>query len=486
MKKITSFWKIILLTFIPCLIISCQSEEEEKKVSTVLLDSIQIDLPQIRERGKLIAITSYSSTSYFLYRGQPMGYEYELLERLANHLNLDLEIVIAKNLDEIIDMLLNGKGDVIAHFLTITKERKKKIAFTEHHTITKQVLVQRKPENWRQMKLHNIEKQLIRNPLDLIGQKVYVRKNSSYYYRLLNLSEEMGGDIELVPVSGNQTTGEIIKKVAEGGIDYTVADENIALINATYYSDLDVETAVSFPQRIAWAVRKSSPELLKVLNEWIQNMKKTTDYYVIYNKYFKNKKAFKRRIKSEFFSKTGGKISRYDKLIRTYAGQISWDWRLLASLVYQESRFNPKTESWAGARGLMQLMPATAKQFGAVDLFDPEQSFNAGAAYLNYLQNLWIEIPDSLERLKFVIASYNAGEGHVADARRLAEKYKKNSDKWKDNVDQYILLKSNPTYYNDEVVKYGYCRGEEPYNYVKEIMERYEHYKKFISFTQTN
>lgn len=459
-----------------------QTQNRDKNENTYSFpeNRVKEDLGAIRKRGVLRAILTYSSSSYFIYRGEPLGYEYELVNRLADHLGLKLEIVVAEDLDQMADMLYKGEGDVIAHALAITKERKKYLDFTEYHNTTRQVLVQKRPENWREMKVHEIEKQLIRNPLDLIGETVSVRRNSSYYQRLKNLSEEMGGDILIKTVPGKLTTDEIIQKVADGEIQYTIADRNIAMINKTYYSELDVETAVSFPQRLAWAVRKDSPKLLAAINEWIKTMRRETDYYVIYNKYFKNERAFKNRLKSEFFSKTGGKISEFDNLLQMAADSLAWDWRLLASLVYQESQFDPQTKSWVGAAGLMQVMPSTARDFGITNLFDPEENIRAGMSFLDYLGSQWTDIEDSTERVKFVLASYNAGPGHVQDARRLAEKFGKDPNLWDQNVEEYILLKANPQYYNDPVCKYGYCRGTEPYNYVREILERYQHYQKFI------
>jgi membrane-bound lytic murein transglycosylase F len=440
-----------------------------------------VDLPQIRERGKLVAITTYSSTSYFIYRGKRMGYEYELLTRLAEHLGLELELVLARNLDSLFNMLLDGRGDIVAHSLTVTKDRRKVVNFTEPHTITHQVLVQSKPENWRDMKRHEIERALIRNPLELIGEQVHVRENTSYYQRLLNLSDEMGGDIDIIIAPGDKETEELIQMVADGEIKYTVADQHLAEINQTYDASLDVKTQLSMPQQIAWAVRKESPQLLTAVNEWLGQIRRTADYNVIYQRYFENRKAFRRRSQSEYFSRTGGNISPFDDLIQAHADSLGWDWRLLASLVYQESRFDPKTKSWAGAVGLMQMMPATAKEFGVTDPTDPAQSLKGGTAYLRYLQVKWQDVPDSVEHLKFVLASYNAGENHVADARRLAEKHGANVDVWSGNVGEYLLLKSDPEYFNDEVVYYGYCRGEEPVEYVDDILERYEHYQRVIA-----
>ena len=456
------------------IIISCQKDSNPSKI-------INRDLPEIKKQGELRAITVYSATSYFIYKGKPMGYEYELLKHLADYMGLKLRIVIARDINKIFELLNSGKGDLAAAGLTITKERNKKVEFTEYHNTIRQVLVQRKPPNWREMKKHEIDEMLIRNPIELIGKKVHVRRASSYYSRLKNLSEEIGGDIKIVEVPGNVTTEKIIKKVAEGEIDYTVADENIALINQAYYPILDVDTPVSFPQRIAWAVRKTSPKLLVVVNKWINDMKEEVDYYVIYNKYFKNRRAYRERLGSEYFSISGGNISGFDDSIKQYADSLGWDWRLLASQVYQESRFNPKAKSWAGAVGLMQILPETAREYGAKNVHDTHENLEAAANYLKWLFNYWEDIDNETERIKFTMASYNCGFGHVEDAQRLAEKFDSEPNKWTDQVNQYILKLSEKEYYNDEVVQYGYCRGEEPYNYVKEIFERYEHYKRLIN-----
>ncbi len=476
--------KILLLLLIPFLMLACNSatddsaESSQKRKNQAEKPLVKTDLDDIIARDTLKAIMTYSSTSYFLYRGQAMGYEYELLERLAKHLDLNLKIVIASDMNRMFEMLESGKGDLIAHGMTITRERKERFRFTEKHTTTHQVLVQRKPENWRQMKLHNISKQLVTDPLDLIGKTIHVRENSSYYQRLQNLMDEIGGEIDIKTVSGEATTEDLINQVSRGEIKYTVADYNIASINKTYNPILDIDVPVSFSQRIAWVVRKNSPQLLETVNEWIRSMRKQTDYYVIYNKYFKNKKDYQRRIKSDFYALNKGKISKYDDIVKQHAESLQWDWRLLSSLIYQESKFDPNARSWVGAEGLMQMMPATAKELGYNDVSNPKTSIEAGVKYLKKLENSWQEIPEG-ERKKFVMASYNAGPNHVADARRLTEKYGGDPNVWHGEVDEYLLKLSSKKFFDDDVVKYGYCRGSEPYKYVREINERFEHYKKF-------
>ncbi|MFQ5584095.1 MAG: transglycosylase SLT domain-containing protein, partial [Calditrichia bacterium] len=173
-------------------------------------------------------------------------------------------------------------------------------------------------------------------------------------------------------------------------------------------------------------------------------------------------------------------LNEYDDIIKAFADSLDWDWRLLASQIYQESRFDPAVRSWAGAVGLMQLMPRTARKYGAVNILEPYDNILAGTNYLHWLENYWAKIRDEQERIKFVLASYNTGFGHVEDARSLAKKYGKNPDKWEGNVREYVLKLSAKEFYNDEVVKHGYCRGEEPVRYVDEIFKRYKDYKRLI------
>jgi len=438
------------------------------------------DLAKIKENGILRAVTLYSSTGYFLYRGQTMGFEFELLENLAEHLNLELQIIVAKSALEMLELLHHGEADLIAYGLTITKNRKQYINFTDYLYLIHQVLVQRKPENWRKMKLHEIQAELISDNVELIGQTVSVRANSSFRYRLDNLMEELGDVIYIDTMQKNYETERLIEMVVDGEIKYTVADNNIASINASYYPEIDIKVPMSFSQRIGWVVSKGSPDLLSALNSWLVTIKNKPDFNVIYDRYFENKKDFRTRVRDDYYSSESGKISRYDELIKKYAVNLDWDWRLLSSLVYQESQFDPKAKSWAGAQGLMQLMPATAEELGVTIRTDPNDNIKGGTKYLEEMWDNWGDIPDSIQRIKFAMASFNCGYYHVRDAVRLAEKDGSNILMWDDHIEDYILLLSDPEYFNDPVVHYGYARGIEPFTYVFEIFERYEHYRTFV------
>lgn len=465
---------------------SCSKSNKKLKNSQIeyneiLEKSSNRDLKDIKEDGTLKALVVYSSTSYFLYKGQPMGFEYELLQRLAKHLDLKLEIVVSENLDTQFEVLNSGDVDLIAHGMTITNQRKWEVDFTDYLYLTKQVLVQKKPDNFRTISWSALQNQVIDDPMDLIGDTVSIRKNSSYFERVLSLSNELGGNIYIDTLDSKLSTGEIIDKVVSGDIKYTIADENLAKINASSNPILKIDVPISFSQRIAWVTRKKSKKFTAIINQWIRDQRKQTDYFVIYNKYFENKRFYKRRVKSDYYSLKNNQISEYDDLIKEFTKKLGWDWRLLASQIYQESKFNPKAKSWAGAKGLMQIMPPTAEDLGITDATDPVQSIRGGTTYLSQIYDRFTDITDEIDRIKFTLASFNCGYSHVRDAQRLAEFNNLNPLVWEDNVDKMLLALRFPKNYNKEFIKYGYVRGTEPFIYVEQIFERFAHYKQFIS-----
>lgn len=471
------FYRCFLTICLVLIGFSCQKgQKEEFKPGP----KIQLDLDAIVKRGYINALVDNNSISYFIYKGHPMGFEYELLSLLADHLKVDLKLKVTSGLERAVEQLNNGEGDIIAFPMAITKPLKESVAFTHPHFNAYQVLVQRKPDNWRRLTLDQVNENLIRNPVELIGKEIHVIPGTSHATRLENLSEELGGDIIIKEDSIHSESESLIRRVALGEIDFTVADHTMAHVNSSYYPNLDVQTVLSMPQQIAWGVRNNSPALLGAINQWLSRVKKAPTFMVIYNRYFKSPRTSLMRMNSDYSSLGGNKLSQYDVMIKEGAKKLGWDWRLLASIVYQESKFQMGDESWAGARGLMQLMPATAKRFGAADVNDPKQNMKAGVNYLHYLIRYWTKrIPDEGERMKFILASYNAGVAHILDAQKLATKYGKSAVLWSD-VEFFLLKKSDPKFYKDPLSKAGYCKCEEPVNYVKDVLLRYEEYKLHI------
>lgn len=451
---------ITLLAIIACIAFGCKPKA--KRVMPVH------DLTQIVDSGELVVLTLYSSTTYFNYRGQEMGYQYELSQQFANELGVKLRIKTARTPIQLVEMLQRGEGDLIAYTLPITKRGKDSLLYCGEEVVTHQVIVQRR----------NGKQALLKDVTELIGKQVHV-KPGKYYERLKNLNEELGGGIEIMLVENDSTSVEdLITKVAQGVIDYTVADNDIARLNKTYYPFLNIELSISFDQRASWAVRKDQPLLAAKANEWHKAGMTRPEYTASMKRYFETSK---RSPHSPVLSVSEGKISIYDDLFKKYAPTIGWDWRLLASLAFTESNFDSTAVSWAGAKGLMQLMPTTAKANGMPEGMEhnPEESVKAAVKYLGRTARSFANIPEE-ERVKFVLASYNSGIGHILDAMALAEKYGKNRHIWTDNVEPYILLKSNEEYFTDSVCKHGYFRGIETYNFVRDITQRFERYKEII------
>ncbi len=457
MKKV---W-FILLTFVG--IISCQPKPQT-------VEDIPYDLPQMKDSGELVALTLNSSTSYFDYRGEPMGFQYELAEQFARSLGLKLRVEVARNTDDLVHKLLAGEGDLITYPLPVTKEFKDSVTFCGEEIITHQVLVQRRSTK---------DTKALQEVTELIGKTVYAQPGK-YLDRLVNLNKELGDGILINKVENDSiTTEDLIAQVSKGEIDYVLCDNDLAKLNKTYYPNLDISLAVSFDQRASWAVRKNAPLLREAVDAWHKANATSPDYKASTKRYFETAKSIHH---GPILSVKEGKISHYDHLFKKYAKDIDWDWRLLASLAYTESNFDTTAVSWAGAKGLMQLMPRTAHALGVPvgKEQNAEESVKAATKYISQMTRSFSKIESPEERIKFVLASYNAGIGHVFDAMALAEKYGKNKYVWEDNVEKFILLKSNEEYYTDPVCKLGYFRGRETYNFVRDILARSEVYRQKI------
>ncbi len=438
------------------------------------------DLTKIKERGILRVITEYNSISYFIYKDEVAGFDYEIMERFAESIGVRTEYIIAHNHQEMYNFLRQGKGDIIATGLYQTNESG--VAYSIPYRKSEQVLVQRKAGKYtRKSDSTTSYYQPIIDIKSLEAKDVFLTLNSPYIEQLKHLADTLGFNVNINLVSDERSIEDLINAVADAEIDYTVADKDLALTNNSFLGNLDLGIQFGKEKDLHYATRKSSKELQIILNEWLSHFIKSKDYKQIANKYFKfDRKIIDQFNETEYLTK--GQISLYDNIIQYFAKSINWDWRLVAALMYQESKFDPNATSWAGAKGLMQLMPGTARQMGLhTGLYQPEQNIQAGTKYLQYLEQFWKEVPDFTQRIKFILASYNAGVGHVQDAARLAKKYGYSETEWDGNVEYFILYKSNPRFYNDRVVKYGYARGSETFNYVRNIIKKYFYYTDNIN-----
>lgn len=463
-------------------------------------DPIVRDLDAIATAKSLRVLFTFNSTGYFVFRGETMGYEYELLSRFAKAQQLKLVPVVVRDSATLLESLNRGEGDVVAAQL-VAPTNESEVLVTDGLYETAATVVQRgsaspaaghtaatskalaREERETGESPVTIRARLVARPAELAGQNVHISRRSPYRSTLLELNDTLSDDVHVVEV--DESADRLIQRLSEGEIGYTVAAENVAKLNATEYTNLIVQPALEPPRQVVWAVRRNAPRLHDTLNVWIRAERKKGLLNVLYRKYFLDRRAFAERAASRYLTAETGTLSPYDDWFREYARIPGWDWRLVASQAYQESRFRPEAKSWAGAAGLMQIMPRTAREL-RVNPRDPRQSIAGACRYLWKLDDqLKDEIPNEEQRIRFILASYNVGLGHVEDARRLAKKFGDDDRSWED-VAYWLIRKSKRAVYNDPVVKYGFARGTEPVDYVERILDRFEHYKAFVDGTPEN
>ena len=459
-------------------IVNFSCEQKIEKSETILEERCETTWEEIQKKEVLTVLAENSPSSYFLYKGKNMGFEYELLHEFAKDMNIRINVKMMHDLDSMQAKLNNCEGDLIACNLTITKERLNDYSFTTPIQTTQQVLIQRKPDNWRKMNKSQLNDSIVTDVEQLRNKRIFVWKNSTYYQNIERINNSLNLNIQIVPVDGDISSEELIRMVSEKEIDFTITDANVAKINSNYFKNINCSLNLSDEQQIAFACRKSSKLLIDTLNYWLNHKSNRSTIGEVKRKYFDRKNLTNKAIQDYSSVLKEGQLSPYDDFIKVESDKIGWDWRLISSIIFQESKFETWKVSWCGAYGLFQFMPATAQSYGINRSSSAQNQLKAGFTKLNKNYKQWLKvIPDSTEARYFTIATFNAGRAHIDDARRLAEKYDLNPDIWYDNVNVMVLNLSSPKYNRDKVVKYGYMRGIETYEYIYEIMERYEEYK---------
>ena len=415
--------------------------------------------------------TLYSPTGFFILKGDTMGYDYDRICDFARSHGIALRFKVARSMPALLDMLKRRAVDVLACEIPVTAEYKSRVLHCGAVNETYQVLVQ------------HSGKGMIYDVTQLIGRDVYVEKGSKYESRLRNLDNEVGGGILIHTLEGEQALPtELIQKVSRHEIPFTIVDSDIAQMNLSYYDSINIGLKVGFAQHASWAVAKRDQWLADSINVWAASVNAREYSKQALKHYFEMNRGPKPdSVKVDTLAVTPpGAISPYDHVFKQYAQEIGWDWRLLAAIAYSESGFDPNATSWMGARGIMQVMPKTARSYGAKeeDLGNAEVSIRVASRILKELEGVMRNRTRPGDRIKFILAAYNAGSGHVTDAIALARKYELDPRVWNENVEQAMLWKMDPEYYNDSVCSNGYCRGTEPVDYVVKVLDRYEFYKK--------
>ena len=436
-------------------------------------------LANIRQRGKLVAITDNNPLNYFTYKGEKKGYQYDMLKSFADHLGVELELIIEPDPYQALQYLRQSQVDVVAMELPPSSEISDGTSFTDAFFESRQVLVQRKPDSWRRMQdAKSAERLVIRNLAELSGKTIALPSDNHKQYYLSDIQHATANSVDLI-VLKNVNNVELIEAVNNKDIDYTLAFEHTAKAMAQIYPDLDISTSVSPEMTVSWTLRKGAVNLQNEMNKWITDHKGGQVFASTYQKYYNNARWTRLALGHKV---SRSSISEYDDIIRQSARDIKMDWRLVAALIYKESKFRADAVSHVGAFGLMQLMPVTARRFGADVNSTPAEQIAAGVRLIQYLDKRFAtSVPNPEERIKFVLASYNLGQAHILDAQQLAAKYGKDPAVWFDNVEFFMLAKSQPEYYNDPVVKYGRVKGIETEQFVKDVLDKYDHYKTLAS-----
>ena len=429
MKKKPFVFFVALFFFLA--FISCQNKPSIPFVSTVkntAIDTLSL-LQRVRGRGVLKAVTNCEIINYNTENPSPSGFEYELLSDFCSNNGLKLEMIVNENLESCFRLLDSCQVDVVAVCVGSNKDMKRRYLLTNPILMQRSVLVQRLPKDWYKMPTANeVENQLLRSSIDLAGKTIHLPQGSHEVKLLEHLSDQIGDTIYVVECDSLNSV-DLVKAVAAGQIDYTVVEEYVARMASIGFKDLDTKLTVSVEHPLGWALQRNDGDssLLIAINSWIDNFEQRNLNRILAN-YINKGNVFSTH------KPANGVPAELDGIIKQTARNIGWDWRLLASLIYQESRFKFDLESEKGAFGLMQLMPVVMEQYG-----------------IDY------------------------------DAQRLAMKYGKYPDVWDNNVDYFILNKSKRQYYNDTCCRAGSLRGIETYRFVEEVLDRYYQYQAFYN-----
>ena len=414
-------------------------------------------------------LTLHSINSFFLYDGEEYGLEYELLRLYAKHADMSIDIVTVENYKQMYDSMAQGDFDLAMGTLFVNEAMDSITPFSNtlyHSDVILATSDVKDPDPAKRTSPFHV---IHHSPIHF-----WMNENDSIPRHFLDSVNHV--EMEL-------SKEVALERVARKEFPSLVVDKHDFLIMHSYFPQLKEHVVIQREQPVAFAFNPHAESLKDHFNAWHAKKRNTSDYLYTLQKYNDHSVFIKEKLKYEMPVIRQGTISKYDALIKQYAEKEAFDWKLIAAIIHQESRFRPHIVSPVGAYGLMQLMPSVAKTYkiNFSKLSSPDQNIALGTKYLRWLYNHFDKPEFSQEdKIKFSLASYNAGIGHIHDARALATKYKLNPNVWTDNVEIMLLNKSARKYYTDPVVKHGHCRGYETRVYVRNIMEYYEHYLNFL------
>ena len=431
------------------------------------------DLEEIRRTGILRVITYYSPRTYFIHKGGQAGFEFELVSRFADKENLTLEIVIAEPGDDLVSLLNEGRGDLACVGQPLPPGFEKFVSWTRPTNFTRKVVVL--PED--STRPDNIQ--------GLAGMTVTLPHGCPFLPALRDLRR--AGSVAFRISNGPPLAEpeELMAQVARHQREAVVVDDIAARAGMAWIPGLRLGPALGERRPTTWLLRKNSPDLKAALDDFLKGhlkvsatgrVRRSQTYGIIYDRYFENERTIRGFRDAASRPDKSGRISRFDDEIRRQAEAAGLDWRLVAALIYQESRFYPNALSKADARGLMQVLPQFAG-LQADSLFVPEANLRAGIRLMRRTYRGFAYL-DSLDRWRFTLAVYHAGHGHVTDARRLAMDLGRNPNAWEGSLATTLPLLMEHRHYRN--MRHGYYGGAETVDYVEEIINRFRMYARFV------
>ncbi len=435
-------------------------------LSLIVTDVRLEDLPKMQERKVLRVITYQSPGNYFFNNGKMHGFEYSFIKEFAKSKRMNVDVVLASSHEEMRELLLSGDGDIIAASLPENSLHDENIKMTIAYDYSAPVIIGR-----------DTEKSLV-DIRDLEGRRIALAPESPYR-GILEGIQRRGIDFEIIGTDEGVNVEETLYRVSHAMSDLTILGGHQVKAELTRQYGLKPLFTLSEPVGQSWAVRASDHKLLAAVNDYIEQEYRGDTYNVLYGRYLsrpKNRKAESRLLTHV------DKLSPYDEIVKKNAKRHSFDWRLIVAQMYQESQFDPAAVSYAGAEGLMQLMPATARDLGVEDVNDPTLNITAGVKYMSILRDQFEQGLPLEDKTWFTLASYNAGFTRVKKARLLAEKMGLDSDRWFGNVEKAMLKLSKPYTQDGEVKRL--CRCGQAVVYVQDIRSLYNNYVRLTEITQ--
>lgn len=415
-------------------------------------------LDQILEIGELRVVTRNSPVAYTGGPDGPSGPEFDLVQAFADELGVTLILETVNSVSEIVPRLLSGRAHMAAAGLSITKSRLEYLNFSHPYELVDMHLIYRVGTG----KPRSIE--------DLIGRPIEVLASSSHSDMMASLARAYP-ELEWTE-NADAETADLLRKVADSEIDFTIADSTDFDVQRNFYPELRVALDLEIDDPLAWAFTKESGNsLLARADDFLIAADRSGMLAQIHDRYYGHTKEFDYVGTRNFIRHFENRLPRYRAWFEQAGKEWGIDWRLLAAIGYQESHWRSQAVSPTGVRGIMMLTQDTAQYLGLEDRVDPQSSIFGGAQYFARQTERIADTVDEPDRTWMALAAYNVGFNHVKDARWIVEQLGGNPNAWVDISKALPLLAQRKWYTR---VPYGYARGWEPVLYVNNIRAYYE------------